>query len=201
MSTDVQVQNSGTNFATLRPYKAYTANIVQQRFSQTNGVLVVGKTYRIVEVLGDDDFSNVGYEGGDFVATGTTPTKWTNSSVVINITDSAPQATVLENTLTASVWQWNNEGSYYIDTDTDFDETKNYCAGFGDWGDLGVSGFPLLDENNLVGGYYFITFRDNSGKLTIQLRVITSTGQANNKDLFDIIGTTVLYLPEIRVYS
>lgn len=202
MSTDIQVQNSGENFATLRPYKAYTANIVQQRFSQTSGLLIVGKTYAIGTILGDDDFSNVGYTGDStFVATGTTPTTWTNATRLVNVTDSAPQATILENTLNAGDWIWNNEGSYYIDTDTDYNADKNYCAGFGDWSDLGVSAFPLLDQNNLLGGYYFISFRNNSGKLTIKINVISPTGQGNTLDLFDIIGTTVLFLPEIRVYS
>ena len=46
--------------------------------------LEVGSTYFVYKVDGTDDFSNVG-QGADkslpFVATGTTPTKWTNSAV------------------------------------------------------------------------------------------------------------------------
>ncbi len=51
--------------------------------AQTSGTLVVGKEYTIDDWITDDDFTNVGganVDGTTFVATGTTPTKWTNSS-------------------------------------------------------------------------------------------------------------------------
>ncbi len=50
---------------------------------QTNGSLVTGKRYRIDTYVAGDDFTNVGganVSGTVFVATGTTPTTWTNSS-------------------------------------------------------------------------------------------------------------------------
>jgi len=53
---------------------------------QTSGTLVIGKRYRINNWITDDDFTNVGgtnEDGNEFVATGTTPTKWTNSSTVV----------------------------------------------------------------------------------------------------------------------
>jgi hypothetical protein len=55
---------------------------------QTSGTLVVGKKYRINNWITDDDFTNVGganVDGTEFTATGTTPTKWTNSSTVVEI--------------------------------------------------------------------------------------------------------------------
>lgn len=54
----------------------------------TSGTLVVGKTYYIQNWITADDFANVGganVDGTTFIATGTTPTTWTNSSVLIAI--------------------------------------------------------------------------------------------------------------------
>ena len=52
----------------------------------TSGTLTVGKKYRIETFIAGDDFTNVGAAsnatGVEFIATGTTPTTWTNSSVV-----------------------------------------------------------------------------------------------------------------------
>ena len=51
---------------------------------QTSGSLVVGREYEITEYQTGDDFTNVGASenaaGERFIATGTTPTVWTNSS-------------------------------------------------------------------------------------------------------------------------
>jgi len=81
--------------------KVYVALLTQTTVSTTSGLLVVGKTYVINTLAAGDDFTNVGYVsvGTPFIATGTTPTVWTNSTKVINFTDSAPVATVLENSL------------------------------------------------------------------------------------------------------
>jgi hypothetical protein len=49
----------------------------------TSGTLVMGKEYTIDTFVAGDDFANVGgtnVTGNTFVATGTTPTTWTNSS-------------------------------------------------------------------------------------------------------------------------
>lgn len=51
--------------------------------AQTSGVLVIGVTYTITTFVAGDDFVNVGgtnVSGNVFVATGTTPTTWTNLS-------------------------------------------------------------------------------------------------------------------------
>jgi len=54
----------------------------------TSGTLTIGKKYRIVNWITDDDFTNIGgtnEDGNEFTATGATPTKWTNSSTVVQI--------------------------------------------------------------------------------------------------------------------
>jgi hypothetical protein len=57
--------------------------------TSTSGTLTVGKRYRLRDWITGDDFTNVGAgsnaDGVEFIATGTTPTTWTNSSVVENI--------------------------------------------------------------------------------------------------------------------
>jgi len=57
--------------------------------SATSGLLVIGKEYGLTNWITDDDFTNVGAasntDGVEFVATGTTPTKWTNLSVINEI--------------------------------------------------------------------------------------------------------------------
>ncbi len=56
--------------------------------AQTSGTLVVGKRYRINDWITTDDFTNVGganVDGTEFIATGTTPTTWTNSSSLVRI--------------------------------------------------------------------------------------------------------------------
>lgn len=97
--------------------KIYKALLTQSTVSSTSGLLVVGKTYVIDALLGADDFANVGYvsDGVDFVATATTPTVWANSTIVINQTDSAPVAVVLNNTLDGvPVWTRFSAGVYML---------------------------------------------------------------------------------------
>ncbi len=52
----------------------------------TSGSLVVGIAYRLTDWITADDFINVGAgsnaDGVEFIATGTTPTLWSNSSIV-----------------------------------------------------------------------------------------------------------------------
>ncbi len=57
--------------------------------TQTSGTLTIGFRYRITSYVASDSFTNVGAAsnatGVEFTATGTTPTTWTNSSVLIRI--------------------------------------------------------------------------------------------------------------------
>ncbi len=73
-------------------YKSYHFAPTQTTVTTTSGLLVIGKTYIIASVLGADDFTNVGFVAINtpFVASGTTPTVWASSTVVKNVTDSAP---------------------------------------------------------------------------------------------------------------
>ena len=51
----------------------------------SSGTLIIGKKYQIIVFQAGDDFSNIGAtnaNGNIFVATGTTPTTWTNGSTV-----------------------------------------------------------------------------------------------------------------------
>jgi len=63
------------------------ADVGANRTTQTSGTLVLGKRYRIVTYVAGDSFTNVGAAsnatGVEFVATGTTPTTWTNASTLI----------------------------------------------------------------------------------------------------------------------
>ncbi len=73
-------------------YKAYTTNIIADYVSATSGLLVIGKQYSIDDFQVGDDFVNVGganVVGTIFIATGTTPTVWSNSSTLsaVNITN------------------------------------------------------------------------------------------------------------------
>lgn len=52
----------------------------------TSGVVVSGTTYTIIDFIAGDDFTNIGgtnVDGNIFTATGTTPTTWTNSSILV----------------------------------------------------------------------------------------------------------------------
>jgi hypothetical protein len=55
--------------------------------AQTSGTLTIGKRYRINTFVTGDSFTNVGAasnaSGVEFIATGTTPTTWTNSSSLV----------------------------------------------------------------------------------------------------------------------
>lgn len=69
--------------------KALTFNKWADKTGATSGLLVVGKRYRIGTFQASDDFTNVGavsnVSGEEFEATGTTPTTWTNSSVLFEM--------------------------------------------------------------------------------------------------------------------
>jgi hypothetical protein len=101
-------------------YKVYTALLTQSGGDDpqttTGGTLTIGVTYEITNIQTGDDFTNVGASsntnGVKFVATGTTPTIWTNSSE-LSYNNGAPVVTVLENTLGGSVvWSYIASGVY-----------------------------------------------------------------------------------------
>jgi len=74
-ATEMKALSSGAPV----PYKYLGAS----QIALTSGTLVPGKQYTIDTFVAGDDFANVGgtnVTGNSFVATGTTPTTWTNAS-------------------------------------------------------------------------------------------------------------------------
>jgi hypothetical protein len=81
----------------------YRGLFTQGTFSYTSGELEVGHEYKIMSYNADDDFLNVGASANEagitFTASATTPTRWENSSVLVDLTASTPTVTVLTNTI------------------------------------------------------------------------------------------------------
>lgn len=83
-------------------------------------------TFEITAVL-SDNFSNVGYVSSDvFTATGTTPTYWGNSTVVIDADASAPIATVMENSIGDIEWTYQSSGRYRAELTGAFTNQKTF---------------------------------------------------------------------------
>jgi hypothetical protein len=111
----------------IRPYKVYTALLIQSGVSSfelaIDVSLVTGITYEIID--NDDstaDFTNVGAPnntpGTFFVATGTTPNSWGNNSLgQLRYDLGAPVAIVLENTIGNIYFTYKEVGSYKIMSD------------------------------------------------------------------------------------
>jgi len=123
MSTKYIVNNASgqtINGQSLLPsYKVYTALLTQSGgddpLTTTGGTLTIGVTYEITNIQTGDDFTNVGASsntnGVKFVATGTTPTIWTNSSE-LSYNNGAPVVTVLENSIGNICWSYASTGNY-----------------------------------------------------------------------------------------
>lgn len=95
--------------------KQYVADLYQSSNIATSGVLTIGKTYTIFNLLTGDDFSNVGYAslGVPFVATGTTPTVWINGTAIYS--DMVITATELINTIDVYFkYEYINPGVYIV---------------------------------------------------------------------------------------
>ena len=111
-------------------YNVYIAAVLPNAIDTSSGFLVEGTKYVIWtgnEQAGDI-FTNVGFVALDipFVATGTTPTDWTNGTIVTNVT---PTVEVLENT-TGEIFTWDFSGAY-----------DYFCA---------VSGSILVDGKTII---------------------------------------------------
>ena len=64
---------------------------------QLSGVLVSGTTYKIIEFIAGDNFTNIGgtnVTGNQFEASGTTPTTWTNSSRLVPVPKLSAQGVI-----------------------------------------------------------------------------------------------------------
>jgi hypothetical protein len=120
----------------IRPYKVFTALLTQSGGSSTvnatSGLLIVGVSYNIDTYNAGDDFSNVGgpaaglpgeWDGYSFLATGTTPNNWNNSSLLIS-DEGVPVATVLENTIGNIYFEYKGAGEYACKSNSLFTENK-----------------------------------------------------------------------------
>ena len=140
--------------------------------SQTSGTLTIGKTYRIVDWITDDDFTNIGgtnVDGNEFLATGTTPTKWTNSSVLIPIGNVAKYTGESVGHNTWSDLSGNNlfgtvDGATAINMDFQDDYVRQNNIS---------SNTQILASSNVVPAGYMlvsmIALEDNSGEPVLDL--------------------------------
>jgi len=113
-------KNSAGTVSPASAVKTYKALLTEAAPATiTNGPLVVGVRYAITTFVAGDDFSNVAeVESGTinvtgcvFIATGTTPTDYSNGSTLDS--DGAPVATILENSLSGTpIWSWVSTGIY-----------------------------------------------------------------------------------------
>ena len=118
-----------TTLAKAPIYKVVSGYLNQENVELSSGPLVIGKTYFIASYVAGDDFSNVGAalneEEITFVATGTTPTEWTNLSILIDVEESYPTLNIFENTLGTITTGWIS-GIPYIFSNNLFTEKKTW---------------------------------------------------------------------------
>lgn len=176
------------------PYKVYTALVSQSGESEFLGVntgdLTIGISYQIIENDGTGwDFTNVGAPNNNigtwFVATGITPNSWgTNEGGdfgTLQYNAGAPTVTVLENTI-GNIWfDYNDVGSYVINSNNLF--TENTTVSLNDQ-------TRCIDSSNNTYNLYVTT--NNVNYLYIQTL---------NEDL-DATNDRLTSKPiEIRVYN
>lgn len=130
------VEDFATAVALPPAYKVYTALLTQSGGddpdSIDSGNTVIGVTYTIDGSAEGDDFRNIGgplitYNGEftdySFVATGTTPNNWVNTTV-LRFNTGAPVVTVLENTI-GNIWFiYDSTGYYGVNSNELFIENK-----------------------------------------------------------------------------
>ncbi len=94
-------------------------DILQGSADLTSGTLTIGKFYKIKTFETGDDFSNIGgnnVSGTKFIATGTTPATWDNSSVLYEVGHAVPvpYKNSLSNVFTGfEVIGWEGTGSRF----------------------------------------------------------------------------------------
>lgn len=97
---------------------------------QTSGSLIIGVTYVINSHNIGDDFTNVGAssnaDGVRFIATGTTPAVWTNSSD-LGYNEGAPIILyIIKNTLNCSGFSYQSTGKYNLYFPTNLIDEKTF---------------------------------------------------------------------------
>jgi hypothetical protein len=136
------------------PFKYKGANQTEL----TSGTLTIGKKYRINDWITNDDFTNIGgtnEDGNEFVATGTTPTTWTNSSTVV------PIGAVAEyDGSTAGAHQWGDKSGNALH--------GTVGAGTGDATAPTLENTPYDSGTEYEEGYHTATLTcSGSGTLTV----------------------------------
>jgi len=100
--------------------------------AQTSGSLVVGTTYLIDTYVPGDDFTNVGASTNAnnvrFIATGTTPAVWTNSSQLGYNTGEPTCSYILKNTLEVTGFSYNSNGDYTLYSNNALDTNKTFLT-------------------------------------------------------------------------
>lgn len=114
----------GEDIDTVTQTETITTYTRVRQIKLTEGTFEVGKDYVIRSLNIGDDFVNVGYltENTVFTATATTPTSWTNSTEVINVTDSIPF--VPAGTITISL----EDNAEFADLESYIEENIETCG-------------------------------------------------------------------------
>jgi hypothetical protein len=109
----------------------------------------------------------------------------------------APIDIKLDNTIGVGTWNRDSVGVYNVTTTTTFDVAKTTILGMGSFIDSGTAAIVLTDGGSIVGYAMYYLFND-SGNLGLAIDVVDDGFVA--RDLVTLIGTSKLYLPEVRVY-
>lgn len=172
----------------LPKYKVYIALLTQSGGTSpdsfTGGSLSIGRTYVITNYQLGDDFTNVGAPsnstGIKFVATGTTPSVWTNSSE-LSWNNGAPEVIVLENTIGNIYFEYFGIGNYFCRTEPESLFTVGKTVGF-----IGSVG-----DDSVVPAYGFLR---NPGADSFV--ILTQDFSRSDSDSM-LLNTSI----EIRVYN
>jgi hypothetical protein len=111
---------TGVTTGSLATYKALLTQLGSQTGTTLGGFndgLIIGETYTITDYVSGDSFSNIANvtsgvidtTGCEFIATGETPTNWSNGSTLVSSGNLA--VTVLENNLGYDI-EWANDDEF-----------------------------------------------------------------------------------------
>lgn len=109
----------------------------------------------------------------------------------------APVAVALDNTVVAGTWVRDSAGVYNVSTTTPYDLTKTTILGMGSFTDAGSATIPITDGASILGYITYYSFNDG-GNLGLAMDVQDATFTL--VDLSTLVGTSRIYLPEVRVY-
>jgi hypothetical protein len=203
---------------------------ISKHVTLTSGALTIGVKYTILDFQTGDNFTNVAQvvsgvintTGCVFIATGTTPTTYSNGStlayyetqsatwadlksglaggkkvykaLLTQTGTDAPVATVLENTLSGTpVWSYDGVGLYYLTLSGEFPDINKIFTGFCDWSDVSGTFLPLSNGSSIVGYYTF--YYGDANKM--QLYIVDNTFTPAN--LGSLVGTSRLGI-QFEVY-